>query len=123
MGDAQLTTQVLAPEAPWVVIVPAAPPTTPSVALPVGTAAPVGTTGSAVPESPVARTTEFRAVEGGNEMQSGTALMTEAYAAIWLCTFALVLAGVRKMKKLEARLEGLADEIARARERDAKPRS
>jgi hypothetical protein len=85
-----------------VTIVPAAPPS--------DSAAPAD---SAAPD---ARNTEFRAVEGGTEMQSGTALLTEAYAAIWLCAFALIVAGLRKMRRLEARIEGLADELARARE-------
>jgi len=85
-----------------VTIVPAAPPS--------DSAAPAA---SAAPD---ARNTEFRAVEGGTEMQSGTALLTEAYAAIWLCAFALIVAGLRKMRRLEARIEGLADELARARE-------
>ena len=53
-------------------------------------------------------------------MQSGTALLTEAYAAIWLLALGLVLVGLRRMKRLEARLDGLADEIARARADQAK---
>ncbi|MBM4358190.1 MAG: hypothetical protein FJ096_08765 [Deltaproteobacteria bacterium] len=66
------------------------------------------------------RSTEFRAVEGGAEMQSGTALLTEAYAAIWLLALGLVLLGMRKLRRLEARLDGLSSEIARARADQAK---
>lgn len=66
--------------------------------------------------APDARSTEFRAVEGGAEMQSGGVLLTEAYAAIWLCVFALVVAGMRRLRKLESRLDGLSQEVARARE-------
>jgi hypothetical protein len=68
---------------------------------------------SATPEQ---RNTEFRAVEGGDQMQSGTALMTEAYAAIWLCAFALVFMTMRKVGRLEDRLEQLAGDIAKARD-------
>jgi len=67
-----------------------------------------------------ARSAEFRAVEGGAEMQSGTALLTEAYAAIWLLAFGLVLLGMRKLRRLEQRLDTLSDEIARARAEQAK---
>jgi uncharacterized small protein (DUF1192 family) len=66
------------------------------------------------------RSTEFRAVEGGAEMQSGTALLTEAYAAIWLLAFGLVLLGMKKLRRLEQRLDGLSAEIARARAEQAK---
>lgn len=67
-----------------------------------------------------ARSAEFRAVEGGAEMQSGTALLTEAYAAIWLLALGLILQGMRKLRRLERRLDGLSDELARARAEQAK---
>lgn len=93
---------------------------------PSGASNPVGIVPAAAPpaegtaSTPDARSTEFRAVEGGSEVQSGVALMTEAYAAIWLCVFALVVAGMRRLRRLESRLDGLSQEVARAREQQAK---
>jgi hypothetical protein len=86
-------------------------------AQPVPAAAPPA---SSAEPSADARSTEFRAVEGGDEMQSGTALLTEAYAAIWLLALGLILLGMRKLRRLEDRLDGLSEEIARARAEQAK---
>ena len=111
MGEGQLTTQALPPTTA-VSIIAAAPPSVASAE----TVTPPAPSG--VPASPEARSTEFRAVEGGSEMQSGTALLTEAYAAIWLCAFALLFAGVRRMKKLDQRIDALAEEVARSRKKE-----
>lgn len=78
----------------------------PKATQPAATAAP-----SATPEQ---RSQEFRPVEGGGEVQSGTVLLTEAYAAIWLCVLALVLFGMRRLRRLEARLDRLAEDVRRA---------
>jgi CcmD family protein len=72
---------------------------------------------SATPEG---RSTEFRAVQGGDEMQSGTALLTEAYAAIWLLVLGLVLLGMRRVRRLEGRLDQLQGEVSRARGEEKK---
>ncbi len=66
------------------------------------------------------RSTTFRPVEGGTEMQSGEKLLVEAYAAIWLILFALVLLSWRRQRALDARVAGLEDALAKARAAEAK---
>lgn len=61
------------------------------------------------------RNTAFRAVQGGNEMQSGEKLLVEAYAAIWVILFALVLLSWRRQKGLDERMGTLSAAIERAR--------
>ncbi len=78
------------------------------------------TSSPAASATPEQRSTEFRAVTGGDQMQSGTALLTEAYAAIWLCLLGLVLLGMRRVRRLEGRLDQLAGDVARARGGDEK---
>lgn len=65
--------------------------------------------------APAGRGTEFRAVEGGPEMQSGQALLVEAYAAMWLFVFFLVFMSLRKLRTIDARIDRLTDELARTR--------
>ncbi len=77
----------------------------------------------AASSTPEQRSTEFRAVQGGKEMQSGAALLTEAYAAIWLCALALVLLGLVRVRRLESRLDQLAADVARARAKGEAPRA
>ena len=72
--------------------------------------APVATTPSADD-----RSTAFRAVEGGNEMQSGEKLLVEAYAALWLILFALILVSWRRQKAIDARVVILEGELAKVR--------
>lgn len=61
------------------------------------------------------RSTAFRAVEGGNEMQSGEKLLVEAYAALWLILFGLILISWRRQKAIDARVFTLESELAKVR--------
>ena len=61
------------------------------------------------------RSTTFRPVEGGTEMQSGEKLLVEAYAAIWVILFALVLLSWRRQRGLDERMNHLAAAIDKAR--------
>lgn len=62
-----------------------------------------------------ARSTAFRPVEGGGETRSGTVLLVEAYAAIWLILFAMLWLGFRKQRRLDTRLQELERTIERGR--------
>lgn len=64
----------------------------------------------AVPDD---RATEFTAVEGGEHF-SGSTLLVEAYAAIWLVMMAWIFLLWRKQASLNERLEGLERTIDRA---------
>jgi CcmD family protein len=74
---------------------------------------------SAAPPSPAVsaddRSTAFRAVEGGNQLQSGEKLLVEAYAAIWVILFALVLFSWRRQRRLDDRMASLEGAIEKAR--------
>ncbi len=48
-------------------------------------------------------------------MQSGQALLVEAYAAMWLFVFFLVFMSLRKLRTIDARIERLTEELARTR--------
>ncbi len=61
------------------------------------------------------RSTAFRPVEGGTEMQSGEKLLVEAYAAIWVILFALVLLSWRRQRRLDERMTSLEAAIDKAR--------
>lgn len=61
------------------------------------------------------RATEFRAVEGGPEARSGTVLLVEAYAAIWLILFGMLLLGHFKQRSIDARITDLEKALDRAR--------
>ncbi len=63
--------------------------------------------------NPNDRATTFQAVEGG-EQHSGTVLLVEAYAAIWLFLLGFVLLQWRKQAKLHARLDELEKVVDRA---------
>ena len=65
------------------------------------------------------RSTSFRPVEGGNEMQSGEKLLVEAYAAIWLILFALVLFSWRRQRRLDERMGELSAAIDKARQKES----
>ncbi len=86
-----------------------APRSTPSAPAPAASAAP----------SPDDRSTTFRPVEGGTEMQSGEKLLVEAYAAIWIILFAFVLLSWRRQRRLDERVAGLAAAVEAARREDA----
>ncbi len=59
------------------------------------------------------RSTTFRPVEGGNEMQSGEKLLVEAYAAIWLILLAMVFFSWRRQSKTDARVAELEAALAK----------
>jgi hypothetical protein len=61
------------------------------------------------------RSTTFRPVQGGEQMQSGERLLVEAYAAIWIVLFALLLLGWRRQRKIDARVASLELALAQAR--------
>ncbi len=66
------------------------------------------------------RSTAFRAVEGGNQLQSGEKLLVEAYAAIWVILFALVLFSWRRQRRLDERMSTLSAEIEKARGKEGR---
>jgi hypothetical protein len=76
---------------------------------PSGTAAPTGTS------SPDDRASEFRPAPGG-EMQSGEKLLVEAYAAIWLIVFVLVMMSMRRLRLIDDRISELEASVARSRQ-------
>lgn len=59
--------------------------------------------------------TSFRPVQNAPEMQSGEKLLVEAYAAIWIILFALILFGWRRQRRIDARITGLEAALAQAR--------
>jgi hypothetical protein len=73
----------------------------------------------APPPSADDRSTTFRPVEGGNQMQSGEALLVEAYSAMWIILFALVFFTWRRQKKIDARVASLEAAIQKARAGDS----
>jgi len=62
---------------------------------------------------PGQRTTEFRAVEGGGETMSGSTLLVEAYAALWLIVLGFVLVSWRRQSRIDARVEELERAVVR----------
>jgi hypothetical protein len=74
-------------------------------------------TPSVAPTTPTAddRSTAFRAVQGGNEMQSGEKLLVEAYAVIWLIAFGLILLSWRRQRRIDDRVTSLEGALAAAR--------
>jgi CcmD family protein len=64
------------------------------------------------------RNTAFHPVQGGNELQSGEKLLVEAYAAIWLILFALVLFSWRRQRRLDDRMGALSAAIEKARRKE-----
>jgi CcmD family protein len=61
------------------------------------------------------RSQSFRAVQGGSELQSGEKLLVEAYSAIWLILFGLVLFSWRRQKQIDRRIDVLETALERAR--------
>jgi CcmD family protein len=78
------------------------------------TSAPATTTAQSTDD----RSTSFRPVEGGNELQSGEKLLVEAYAAIWIILFAMVLLSWRRQKSLDDRMGALSAAIDKARRKE-----
>ncbi|MEJ7732885.1 MAG: CcmD family protein [Polyangiaceae bacterium] len=73
--------------------------------------------------SPDGRATEFRPVSGGGQMQSGELLLVEAYAAMWLIAFALILFSWSRVRKVDDRLAALEGAMQKARAGGDKPAS
>jgi len=84
------------------------------------TAAPPPTAATA-PTAPTAddRATTFRPVEGGTQLASGETLLVEAYAAIWVILFAMILLSWRRQRGLDGRMNGLEAALDKARAAEA----
>ena len=90
-----------------------APPPAPSTPTPT-----TPTTGGGADD----RSTSFRAVQGGGEMQSGEKLLVEAYAAIWLILFVMILLSWRRQRGIDERMSVLPAAIDKARGESEKGR-
>jgi len=88
---------------------------------PAATGAPAPSTAATAPTGTSAedRATTFRPVEGGTQLASGETLLVEAYAAIWVIVFALILLSWRRQRGLEARVDGLQTALDKARAAEA----
>lgn len=61
------------------------------------------------------RSGAYKAVDAAGTMQSGEALLVEAYAAFWIVLFALIALGWRRQRQLDQRLSDLERAIDQAR--------
>jgi CcmD family protein len=59
--------------------------------------------------------TTFKPVQNAPEVQSGERLLVEAYAAIWIILFVLILFGWRRQRRIDARITDLEGALAKAR--------
>ena len=59
------------------------------------------------PRAPTTAPPRSAPCEGGTEMQSGEKLLVEAYAAIWVILFAMVLLSWRRQRRLDERIASL----------------
>ena len=59
------------------------------------------------PRAPEDRSTEFVAVEGGNDGTSAESLLVAAYAVMWVIVFGFVFLTFRRQGRVEARLAEL----------------
>jgi hypothetical protein len=64
--------------------------------------------------TPDDRSTTFQPVQGGPEQHSGSTLLIEAYAVLWVILMAWVLFMWRRQASLGARLAGLEQALDRA---------
>jgi CcmD family protein len=69
------------------------------------------------PQGPDERSTEFVAVEGGQESTSAEALLVSAYAVMWVLLLAFVFFTFRRQQAVESRLA----ELERAVSGDGEP--
>jgi hypothetical protein len=69
------------------------------------------------------RNTAFRPVQGGSELQSGERLLVEAYAAIWVILFAMILLSWRRQRGIDERMSVLSTAVDKAREESEKGRA
>jgi CcmD family protein len=79
----------------------------------------IQTTTAPVASAPEDRSTTFQPVEGGNEVHSGTTLMVEAYAAIWMIIMLWLVFVWRKQAALHQRVDELEHAIDRAAAKQA----
>ncbi len=70
---------------------------------------------AAQPTTSEQRSTSFRSVQGGEVLQSGEKLLVEAYAAIWLLLFAMLLLSWRRQKAMDERIASLEQAVSAAR--------
>jgi CcmD family protein len=70
------------------------------------------------PQTPEDRSTTFRPVEGGPQMQSGEKLLVEAYAAIWILVFLYLITLFRRQRRLDRQIATLSAAIDKARQKD-----
>jgi CcmD family protein len=94
-------------------------PTKPVTPVATGSPAAPATANPATGPSAEDRATTFRPVEGGTQLASGETLLVEAYAAIWVILFALILASWRRQRGLEGRVDGLQTALDKARAAEA----
>lgn len=59
-----------------------------------------------------AKPTEFRATEGGPEIASGSTLLVEAYAIVWVVILGFLFVSWRRQKALEQRIGDLERALA-----------
>lgn len=64
------------------------------------------------------RAQAFKAVEGGQEMQSGERLLVIAYMVIWVLILGFVAFSFRKQSRLDARIVALESALAKSRVAD-----
>lgn len=65
-----------------------------------------------------AQANEFRAVQGGTEIASGSTLLVEAYAVIWVILFGLFFLSWRRQARLEDKIADLERAVGKARRSD-----
>jgi CcmD family protein len=75
-----------------------------------------GASVTAAPETPEGRDTGFRTVAGGPEIASGSTLLVEAYAFIWLLLFAFIFMSWRRQSRLESKIADLERVLAASRD-------
>lgn len=71
-------------------------------------------------DDPDARAETFQPHEGGSDVAPGEVLLVEAYAIMWLLAFALIFMSLRRQKKLDERIDRMAEDLARARDQGAR---
>lgn len=72
------------------------------------------TTAAPASSTPGDRATTFQAVESGGETRSGSALLVEAYAVLWVILMAWLWISWRKQAALHGRLAELERALDRA---------
>ncbi len=65
------------------------------------------------------RSQSFKPVTGGSDMQSGEMLLLEAYSVIWLLVFGMMVASLRRQRKLDVRIARLEQDLERARQNES----